>query len=210
MSSPTTTPPPPEANAEDLAIVGISPQKLACLLMGVILFGVVVSAAYIFTRRSVGPEVPAAVAAVQTAAPASPTAAKPAPLPAPVPPPPSAVSQPEPKPQTLAITAEETSGKTFLQVGAIQKSAVTRYVADLAAKGFAARAAEGPTPETARVLVGPLSGEGLKEMTARLTAAGVESFPGHINHCDPSCSAQAMHFWAILLPRLVPATLSNG
>ena len=165
-----------EEPAPQVLIAGVSPQMLACLLMGVILFGVVVSGAYIATRRSTGS--PVNVAAVPKPAP-SPASSAPPPAPQPAPaaqkldaPPPPVVRR-----QPAALTADETRGKTFLQVGAIEASAATTFTEGLAAKGFAPRIAEGPGPSIVRVLIGPLSGDALTEMKAKLTAAGVGSFP---------------------------------
>ncbi len=159
----------PELSTEGVAIAGVSSQMLACLLMGTILFGVVVSGAYIFTRRAVEPAV--AVAAVAAPAPVPVAAPVAIAVPAPV------AIQPQPQPQSLTITAAEASGKTFLQVGAIERAAVAGFTQELTAKGFSPRVAEGPTAESVRILIGPLSGTALPETAARLAAAGVVSFP---------------------------------
>jgi hypothetical protein len=158
-----------EASANQVLIAGASPQVLACLLIGVILFGVVVSAAYIATRRSAASPVAVAAAPKPALPPATPPPQR-APRPAPV-------VQPAPQPQSAAITADETRGKTFLQVGAIEASAAPKFIEGLTAKGFAPRIAEGPDPAIVRILIGPLSGDALAETTAKLTAAGVGSFP---------------------------------
>ncbi|MBL0160111.1 MAG: hypothetical protein IPP47_23940 [Bryobacterales bacterium] len=177
----------PEMSTSEDPLVGLSPQMLACLLMGTILFGVVVSGAYIVTRRAVEPAAAAAAAAAPVAPaapiqPASALAAAPsvaavpvqavAPAPAVIQPP-----QPQPQAQSLTITAAEASGKTFLQVGAIERAAIPGFVQELAAKGFSPRVAEGPTADSVRILIGPLSGTALPETAARLAAAGVVSFP---------------------------------
>ena len=166
----------PEMSPEEIAIPGLSPQMLACLLMGVILFGVVVSGAYIITRRSIGPGSVSATAPVLAAAPME--------LPSPVAQAPRVslvqmAIQPQPRPQLqpLTITAEETRGKTFLQVGAIELAAAPLFVSVLASKGFSPRIAEGPSVASVRILLGPLSGTALAETQARLTAAGLVSFP---------------------------------
>ncbi len=170
-----------EEPASQVLIAGVSPQMLACLLIGVILFGVVVSGAYIATRRSTGNPVAVAVAPKPAPSPARstpPPAAQPAPVAQQKPvAPPVSVVQSAPQPQTAAITADETRGKTFLQVGAIEVSAAPKFVEGLVAKGFAPRIAEGPDPNIVRILIGPLSGDALTDTKARLTAAGVGSFP---------------------------------
>ena len=179
----------PEMSTSEDPLVGLSPQMLACLLMGTILFGVVVSGAYIVTRRAVEPAAAAAAVAAPVAPaapiqPASALAAAPsvaavpvqavAPAPAVTQPP---QPQPQPQGQSLTITAAESSGKTFLQVGAIERAAIPGFVQELAAKGFSPRVAEGPTADSVRILIGPLSGTALPETAARLAAAGVVSFP---------------------------------
>ncbi|HEY3441326.1 MAG TPA: hypothetical protein VGK29_11260 [Paludibaculum sp.] len=158
----------PETGAAELAIAGVSPQMLACLLVGTILFGVVVGGAYIFTRRVVGPVATVAAPVV----PATPI--QPASAPAPAPAAPFVIQS---QPLSLTITAAETSGRTFLQVGAIERGAAPRYIQDLADQGFSPRIAEGPTAESVRILIGPLTGTALPETAARLAAAGVVSFP---------------------------------
>ena len=50
------------------------------------------------------------------------------------------------------------------------------FVEDLARKGFSARVAEGPDPDTVRILVAPPPGADLAGTQARLTGAGVISF----------------------------------
>ena len=176
----------PEMSTSEDPLVGLSPQMLACLLMGTILFGVVVSGAYIVTRRAVEPAAAAAVAApVAPAAPIQPAsalAAAPSVAAVPVPavaPAPAVTQPPQPQPQaqSLTITVAEASGKTFLQVGAIERAAIPGFVQELAAKGFSPRVAEGPTADSVRILIGPLSGTALPETAARLAAAGVVSFP---------------------------------
>ena len=174
-----TAQPAPETSTDEVAIGGASPQMLASLLAGVILFGVVVSGAYIAVRRSSAPS--PSVAAVPVPAPAKPSAPA-SPLP-PAAPSPLVVAEPKP-PVAIAvaapavtITSEETRGHTFMQVGAVERAAGPQLVKALAAKGFTARIAEGPDPSIVRLLVGPLSGPELTAMRTKLTAAGVASFP---------------------------------
>lgn len=118
-------------------------------------------------------------------APAAPPRATTQPVqPTPVPPPaklPSAVTPPKPASpppaQATAITAEESRGKTFLQVGAIDRTSAAGFVAGLTRKGFSVRIADGPSAGTVRILVGPLSGAALAEAKDKLSGAGVASFP---------------------------------
>lgn len=197
-----TTEPAAEVSTKDLAISGMTAQTLASLLAGVILFGVAVGGVYIAVRRSTPKTATVAAAQAPPSAPAAipapvqpvqavvqppqavPDPAVTQPAPTPMPPPaklPPAVTPPQPAgpppAQATAITAEESRGKTFLQVGAIDRTSAAGFVAGLTRKGFTVRIADGPSAGTVRILVGPLSGAALAEVKDKLSSAGVASFP---------------------------------
>lgn len=152
-----------------------STQLTAWLLCGVLGLGIVVSGAYmamrIFSNRA-----PAATVAAAAPIPVPTPAPAPAPISAPAPAP--LVIEPVEAPVAgdLGISAEETKGHTFLQAGAIERSAVRPYLQKLARAGITGRAAEGPDANTIRILVGPVSGEELTAMRAKLEAAGFACF----------------------------------
>jgi hypothetical protein len=150
-----------------------STQLTAWLLCVVLGLGIVVSGAYM-AMRILSNRAP--VAAVVAAAPIP--APIPAPAPAPTPAPAPLVIEPVETPAALelGISAEETKGLTFLQAGAIERSAIRPYLAKMARAGITGRAAEGPDANTVRILVGPVSGEALTAMRAKLEAAGFACF----------------------------------
>ena len=164
---PIQTPP-----ADDPAI--LAGRKMLTVSFAVILgIGVILCGAYVAARTISGNSVvraatPAAPRVTQPPAP-EPTAA-PAPEPAPAPKPLPAA------PIGTALSAAETAGKTFLQVGALAPDAIEAYRKQLAAKGFTAHTAEGPDQNTIRLLIGPLSPTELKTTQDALTQAGFAFF----------------------------------
>jgi cell division septation protein DedD len=155
----------------------MTPTGLAgWLLCGVLAVGIGVCGVYLAVRVvSAKPAAPAA--AVAPPAPTTPVkaaavepvaaAAAPAPVPAAV---------PVPAARNVTISADETRGRTFIQVGAIERDAAPGFIQKLAQHGFEGRIAEGPEDKIVRILVGPVAGEAISSTRAAVEKAGFGAF----------------------------------
>lgn len=158
----------PSETAETIEFVVGRRQAAAVAFLVITLVGLCATVAYLAGRLS-GVEHVQQVTASNKAANRAPSveAPKPSPL--------AKATAPE---SSLGVEIAEPPAGRYLQVAATDRRSVERLLKELQARGFKPIAAPGPTPETARVLLGPMNTTE-QEGGARTAAAalGYTPFP---------------------------------
>jgi cell division septation protein DedD len=173
-------------------VVGTNKKRMPLVwIPATLIVGLLIAAIYLGGRIVTGHQAPpAAASAIEQppapqAPPAQPPAAEPVSAPPAVQPAQESVVNPEIKseptlPNELTSPHPLTTphqGERYIQIGAFNQEATTRFVLNLRIKKMEPHIAPGPTPEILRVLIGPFDSLGsLDEKKAQLEREGFDTF----------------------------------